>query len=260
LEYKTLIFEKNEGIGTVIINRAQSLNVLNGEVYSELYQVFLRLENDSDVQVVVITGSGEKAFAVGTDIVSMASLSTPKALEFSRHLRKTCDLIYSLKKPVIAAVFGFCLGGGCELTLCADFRIASENARFGQPEINLAIIPGSGGTQRLSRLIGLSRAKELIFFGNIIDANTALSWGLVNKVVPAENLMKEARDMAKNLISKSHPILALAKTAMNNGINTEIFNALDIEAHCFAECFATLDQKEGMKAFLEKRKPQFRNQ
>jgi len=259
LEYKTLIYEKNEGIGIVFVNRSQFLNALNIETYSELYQLFKKIETDPEVQVVIISGSGEKAFAAGTDISSMVSLNKDSALEFTRHLREVCDLIYHLKKPVIAAINGFALGGGCELILCADFRIASETSKFGQPEINLAIIPGSGGTQRLSRLIGLTRAKELIYFGNIINANTALNWGLVNKVVPAISLMQEAKDMAMSLLSKSAPILSLAKAALNNGIDASLSKGLDIEADCFSKCFDIQDQKEGMQAFLEKRKPLFKD-
>jgi enoyl-CoA hydratase len=259
MDFQNLLYEKREGIGTVTLNRPQSLNALNTETYSELYQLFKEIENDPEVRSVILTSSGEKAFAAGTDITSMVSLSPEQALEFTRHLRRTCDQIYGLKKPVIAAINGFALGGGCELTLCADFRIASDTARFGQPEINLAIIPGSGGTQRLSRLIGLSRAKELIYLGTIINAETAFNWGLVNKVVPAASLLQEARQIAQNLRNKSGPILALAKTALNQGIETDLSSGLDIEASSFSQCFATQDQKEGMQAFLEKRKPQFNN-
>jgi enoyl-CoA hydratase len=259
LEFKTLLYEKSAGIGTVTINRPQSLNALTAETYGELYQIFKLIEDDSDVKVVIITGSGEKAFAAGTDIASMVSLTPADARQFARHLRKTCDLIYHFPKPVIAAINGFALGGGCELMLCADFRIASTTSHFGQPEINLAIIPGSGGTQRLSRLIGLARAKELIFFGKIIDAAIALNWGLINKVVPAASLMSEAHTMAQDLVNKSGPILALAKKAMNEGSEVDLSVGLDIEAECFAGCFATEDQKEGMQAFRAKRKPQFKN-
>jgi enoyl-CoA hydratase len=259
LEYQTLIYEKSEGIGTVTINRPQSLNALNFEAYRELYGLFLEIEADAEVRAVIMTGCGEKAFVAGTDITSMVNLTPAEAHQFAQHLRKACDLISNSNKPVIAAVNGFALGGGCELALCADFRIASENARFGQPEINLAIIPGSGGTQRLSRLIGLSRAKELIFYGGMIDAGTALNWGLVSKVVPPSDLMKEAREMAVKLLTKSSPIFALAKKAMNSGINTDLSTGFDLEALCFAECFATEDQKEGMQAFLEKRKACFNN-
>jgi enoyl-CoA hydratase len=256
---QNLLFEKSEGIGTVTINRPQSLNALNSETYRELYRLFQEIEADPEVGVVILTGSGDKAFAAGTDISAMVSLSTAEAHTFVGDLRRACDLIYDFKKPVIAAIHGFALGGGCELAVCADFRVASETARFGQPEINLAIIPGSSGTQRLPRLIGIARAKELIYFGNMIDASTALSWGLVNKVVSAAGLMPEAREMANKLLSKSRPVLALAKKAINAGANVDLASALEIEEQCFAECFSTEDQKEGMRAFLAKRRPNLKN-
>jgi enoyl-CoA hydratase len=164
-----------------------------------------------------------------------------------------------LRKPVIAAINGFALGGGCELAMWADVRIAADNARFGLPETNLAIIPGTGGTQRLPRLVGMTRAKELIFGGGTIDATTALNWGLVNKVVPEANLISEAKELAKTYLSKSMIALALAKMAMNAGVNVDLSTALDIEQQCFVECFSTEDQKEGMSAFLQKRKAQFTN-
>ena len=259
MTYKTLLFEINEGIGTIVINRPESLNALNLEAYNEIFQLFSKIENDPEVKAVIITGSGNKAFVAGTDIASMVSMSASEAAKFSANIRTTCDFVSDFPKPVIAAINGFALGGGCELALCADFRVAAENAKFGQPEIDLGIIPGSGGTQRLARLVGISRAKELIYFGNMIDANTALNWGLVNKVVAAENLMSEAIDMAKKVLNKSSVTLALAKKAVNEGNNIDLKEGLDIESKYFAQCFNTLDQKEGIKAFLEKRKPYFNN-
>ena len=259
MSYQTLLYEKSQGIGVVTLNRPQALNALNYESYTELDLVFREIEKDSGVGAVIITGTGEKAFAAGTDITSMLTLSIPEGRAFYDYMRKTLDLIYGLNKPVIAAVNGFALGGGCELALCADLRVASENARFGQPEINLAIIPGCGGTQRLSRLIGMARAKELIYLGGMIDAQTALNWGLVNKVVPPSSLMGEAREIAGRLLAKSQPILTLAKTAINSGANVDLPAGLDIEKLCFSLCFATEDQREGMKAFVEKRKALFKN-
>jgi enoyl-CoA hydratase len=259
LQYSTLLYDKNDGTGIVTINRSQALNSLNCEAYDELYLLFKETADDPDVRAVIITGSGNKAFVAGTDISAMVSLNSIESRLFADQIRRTCDLIYNLNKPVIAAVNGFALGGGCELALCADIRIASENARFGQPEINLAIIPGSGGTQRLQRLIGAARAKEMIFGGEIIDANIALDWGLVNRVVPIADLMNKAKEIAKKFSGKSTVILALAKRSMNDGADVGLPAALDIEEQCFAECFFTEDQKEGMQAFLEKRKPQFKN-
>jgi enoyl-CoA hydratase len=257
--YKTLLYEKKDGIGTVTLNRPEALNALNSNVYKELYDVFEKIENDADVRVVVLTGSGEKAFAAGSDVAEMANMDPIAAQKFMATIRKASDRIYSLSKPTIAAVSGYALGGGCELAMCCDLRICSEKARFGQPEINLGLIPGASGTQRLPRLIGVAKAKEMIFLGDMIDAATALSLGLVNKMVPPEKLMEEAMIWAGKLATKSSPVLAMAKLAINTGIDTDINSGLNMEARCDALCFATEDQKEGMKAFLEKRKVVFKN-
>jgi len=257
--YKTLLYEKADGIGIVTLNRPASLNALNGEVFTELYELFQEIEHDAEVRVVIITGSGPKAFVAGSDITEMAPQTSVEINGFVEKVRKASDRIYTLSKPTIAAINGYALGGGCELAMCCDLRIASEKARFGQPEINLAVIPGGGGTQRLTRLIGMTRAKELLYTGDMIDAQTALSMGLVNKVVPLDSLMNEAKEMAKKLLTKSGRILSLIKTAVNSGASMSLPDALDLEAQCFALCFATEDQKEGMKAFMEKRKAAFKN-
>ena len=258
MKYQHLLYSKEEGIGIVTINRPAALNALSTEVYSELHELFQEIEDDQDVRVVIITGSGEKAFVAGADIADMKPRDTVQVRSFAATGRSAADRIYSLSKPVIAAVNGYALGGGLELAMCCDLVIAAENARFGQPEINLAIIPGGGGTQRLPRLVGMTRAKELIYTGDMIDANTALAWGLVNKVVPAENLMAEARELARKLLSKSSIALARAKKAITTGVNMDLASGIDLEEQCFALCFGTEDQKEGMGAFLEKRKPQFK--
>jgi enoyl-CoA hydratase len=257
--YQTLLYEKKDGIGTVTLNRPEALNALNSTVFSELYELFQEIEHDGEVRVVIITGSGPKAFVAGSDITEMAPLSSVEINSFVEKVRRASDKIYNLSKPVIAAVNGYALGGGCELAMCCDLRICSEKARFGQPEINLAVIPGGGGTQRLTRLIGMTRAKEFLFTGDMIDAPTALNLGLVNKVVPPESLMNEAKEMAQKLMTKSGRILSLIKTAVNSGVNMSLPDALDLEAQCFALCFATEDQKEGMKAFMEKREAVFKN-
>jgi enoyl-CoA hydratase len=258
VSYKFLIYAREESIGTVTINRPQSLNALNEEVYKELYELFEEIEGDRDVRVIILTGSGNKAFVAGADIADLASRNTIDIRSLVARGRKACDRIDSLSKPVIAAINGFVLGGGCELAMCCDLRIASENAKFGQPEINLGIIPGAGGTQRLTRLIGMTRAKELIYTGDIIDAGTALNMGLINKVVPADRLMDEAKAIARKLLSKSSVALYLAKAAINGGANMDLASGLDLEAQCFTLCFATEDQKEGMAAFMQKRKPEFK--
>jgi len=257
--YKTILYEKADGIATVTLNRPEALNALNSTVYTELYDVFEAIENDESVRVVILTGSGEKAFAAGSDVVEMQNMNTLDIQKFVATIRKASDRIYTLTKPTIAAINGYALGGGCELSMCCDLRICSEKARFGQPEINLGLIPGACGTQRLARLIGVAKAKELIFLGDIIKADEALNLGLVNKVVPPEKLMDEAMEWATKLASKSSPVLAMAKMAINTGIDTDITSGLNMEARCVALCFATQDQKEGMKAFLEKREVEFKN-
>jgi len=257
--YETILYEKADGIAKVVLNRPDSLNALNSTVYNELYDVFETIENDEEVRAVVLTGSGEKAFAAGTDVVQMQNMNTLEIQKLVATIRKTSDRIYTLTKPTIAAIHGYALGGGCELSLCCDLRICSEKARFGQPEINLGLIPGACGTQRLPRLIGAAKAKEMIFLGDMIDAATALDLGLVNKVVPPDKLMDEAMEWAAKLASKSSPVMAMAKISINTGIDTDITSGLNTEARCVALCFATEDQKEGMKAFLEKRKAEFKN-
>ena len=259
MTYETLLYEKADGIATVTINRPESLNALNFKVYAELYEVFGEIETDNEVRVVILTGSGEKAFVAGSDITEMAPQSSRGIASFVDIARQASDRIYYLGKPVIAAINGYALGGGCELTMCCDLRIATGKARFGQPEISVGVIPGAGGTQRLARLIGMTRAKELIYTGDMIDANTALNYGLVNKVVPVENLMAEAKEMAAKLLTRSGVILSLAKAAITGGAGMSLPDALSYEAQCFALCFATEDQKEGMKAFMEKRKAEYKN-
>jgi enoyl-CoA hydratase len=209
---------------------------------------------------VIITGSGEKAFAAGTDVAEMQHMNTLDVQKFMGVIRKTSDFIYNLTKPTIAAIHGYALGGGCELSMCCDLRICSEKARFGQPEINLGLIPGASGTQRLPRLIGAAKAKEMIFLGDPIDAATALNLGLVNKVVPIDKLMEEAKAWAAKMAGKSSPVLAMAKMAIQTGLDTDINTGLNMEIKCDALCFATYDRQEGMDAFLEKRKAVFKNQ
>jgi enoyl-CoA hydratase len=257
--YNTILYEKADGIAKVILNRPEALNALNSSVYNELYDVFESIENDEEVRVVVLTGSGEKAFAAGSDVVEMQHMNTLDIQKFVAAIRRASDRIYTLTKPTIAAINGYALGGGCELSMCCDLRICSEKSRFGQPEINLGLIPGACGTQRLPRLVGVAKAKEMIFLGDMIKADEALNLGLVNKVVPPEGLMDEAMEWAKKLASKSGPVLAMAKLAINTGVDTDITSGLNTEARCVALCFATEDQKEGMTAFLDKREAVFKN-
>jgi len=259
MTYSTLLYEKADGVAKVTLNRPDKLNALNSTVYKELYDVFEAIENDPDVRVVILTGSGEKAFAAGSDVAEMQNMGPMEIQQFMGTIRKASDLIYNLTKPTIAAIHGYILGGGCELAMCCDMRIASEKAKFGQPEINLGLIPGAGGTQRLPRFIGAAKAKQMIFMGDQVDAVTALHWGLLNKIVPPEKVMEEAMDWARKIASKSGPVLAMAKMAINTGLDTDIGSGLSMETKCNAVCFSTYDRKEGMDAFLEKRKAEFKN-
>ena len=257
MTYKHLITEVNDAIALVKINKPESLNALDSEVITELNDCFRKLDSDQEVKVVIITGEG-KSFVAGADIAEMSSLNATEGNSFAKKGMDTFLLIEKLSKPVIAAINGFALGGGCELSLACDIRIASKKALMGQPEVGLGITPGFGGTQRLARTIGPGKAKELIFRANNIKADEALEIGLVNKVVEPEELMDEAMKMAKEIASKSQLAVRYAKQAINNGLQTDIDTGMDIERANFALCFATEDQKEGMKAFLEKRKPDFK--
>jgi len=257
MAYETIQYEPEGSIAVLRLNRPQALNALNSKVISELISVLEEIEKGILPKVVIITGAGEKAFVAGTDIVEMEKLSSFEARAFAGLARQAIDKVANLDRPVIAAINGFALGGGCELAMACDIRIASEKARLGQPETGLGIIPGSGGTQRLPRLVGPSKAKQLVFTGELVDGKTALEIGLVDKVVPPDLLMEEAKKMASTIASKPRVALALAKTAINKGLDLDLANGLTFEIECFAQCFATQDQKEGMRAFSEKRKPNY---
>jgi len=257
--YKNLLYEKDNNIGTVTINRPDVLNALNIEVYRELYDLFQEIEGDSDVRVVILTGSGEKAFIAGADIIYMKDKTSVEIEEFVIAARRAGDRIYTLSKPVIAAVNGYALGGGWELAMACDIILASNNARFGHPEITLGIVPGGGGMQRLLRVAGIYKAKELVYTGDIIDVDTAMAIGMVNRIVPRENIMTEARALAEKISSYSSVALYYAKKTINSGAGMSLTSGLDSDENFFARCFATEDQKEGMSAFLEKRKPVFKN-
>lgn len=257
MQFQNLLLEKQEGIATVTVNRPKALNAINEEMLRELTACFAALESDKDVKVVIITGAGEKAFVAGADIGHMQDLSAVAAREFALLGQKAMNAIEHCSKPVIAAVNGFALGGGCELAMACDIRLVSENARFGQPEVNLGVIPGFAGTQRLPRLIGKGRAKELLFTGDMVDAAEAYRLGLANKVLPQKELLAAAKKMAQKIAAKGQVAVSLCKDAVNNGLEMESDKACRYEADQFAICFATADQKEGMSAFLEKRPAQF---
>jgi len=258
MEYKNILFEVAEGIATITINRPKALNALNSDVMCELMDASIHCKMEEAVKVVIITGAGEKSFVAGADISQMAELRPQQAMGFMEAGIETFRSFEVLPKPVIAAINGFALGGGVELAMSCDIRLASENARFGQPEILIGLIPGWGGTQRLARLVGMGRAKELIMAGGQIDAKRAYEIGLVNQVYPLDQLIPEARKLAKKMEGLPGFALKMAKHAINFGYDLSLDNAMRLETQCCSQCFSTDDQKEGMKAFLEKRKPAFK--
>lgn len=258
MELKNLLFEENEGIGIITINRPEKLNALNKKVLSELKDVFERVRSDEKIKVVIMTGSGEKAFAAGADINEIAALGLANAFTFSREAQQVTNAIENLGKPVIAGVNGLALGGGCELALACTLRIFSENAKMGLPEVGLGAIPGIGGTQRLPRIIGKGRAFWYLMTGETIDAQTALSIGLANKVVPIGNLINTCLGVAKTLLSKGPLALSLVLEAVNHGLEVGQNEGLVLESALMTIACASEDKNEGIKAFLEKRKPNFK--
>lgn len=257
-EYANLLYKNEDGVGVVVINRPRVFNALNREVLAELGALFDRIARSDEIKVVVITGAGDKAFAAGADIAEMRSLSVMEGRALSKAGQRVFGKLEKLPQPVIAVVNGFALGGGCELAIACDIRIASEKAKFSQPEVALGIIPGYGGTQRLPRLIGHGRAKEMIFSGDMIDAEEAYRIGLVNKVVPVGEAMDVAMGLARKIMSRAAIAVQLSKAAINEGADMDLESGVAHEADVFGLCFATADQKEGMVAFLEKRAPAFK--
>ena len=248
-----ILYVKNNSIAILTFNRPVSLNALNTEVNKKLVELLDEAEADSEIRVVILTGSGEKAFIAGADIKEMQNLNSIGAREFALNAKRAADKIYNLKKPVIAAINGFCLGGGLEYALACDIRLASENAKFALPEITLGIMPGSAGTQRLSRLIGVGKAKELIYTGAMISAQEALELGVINHVYKKETLMDEAKSIAEKIAGKSSVALSLIKSSINKGTEIDLETASMFEIDCFALCFATEEQKILMKAFATKK-------
>jgi len=258
MDFKNILIERKDKLEVITINRPNVLNALNDETISELHQALREIFKDEQVRVVIFTGAGEKAFVAGADI---GELKVCDALSGHRKSINGQRLLYhveNMEQVAIAAINGFALGGGCELALACDIRIASENAKLGQPEVNLGIIPGYGGTQRMARLVGKGKAKELIFTGDMIDAAEALRIGLVEKVVPQAELMKTAQEMAAKIISKGPLAIKAAKRAINLGLDVDLKSGLEYEAMEFSSICATEDKTEGTSAFLEKRKPNFR--
>ncbi|HMN18323.1 MAG: enoyl-CoA hydratase-related protein [Ignavibacteriales bacterium] len=259
MDYKNLLLNVNQNIGLITINRPDKLNALNRETLTELKVVLEKLRSDENIFVVIITGSGEKAFIAGADISEINKLNMLEGKKFAEFGQSVFSLIEKFEKPVIAAVNGFALGGGCELALSCHIRYAGENAKFGQPEVNLGIIPGYGGTQRLTRLINSGRAAEMILTGDMIDANEALRIGLVNKVYPQSELQSSVFDIAVKIASKGQQAIRLALKAIKAVDEVTLQEGQNLEAALFALCCGTEDFKEGTKAFLEKRKPVFLN-
>ena len=259
MSYENLIYEKEDNIALITINRPKVLNALNADLLKDLEAVAGEIEKDEQVRAVIITGAGDRAFVAGADIAFMSRLNPLEAKTFAQLGQKVFSRIENLSKPVIAAVNGFALGGGNELAMSCDIRVASEKAKFGQPEVTLGLIPGFGGTQRLSRLVNPGLAKEIIFTSGQYDAEAAHKMGLVNHVVPAGELLDFCKSMAKKIAAQGPVAVRLSKEAVNQGLDMDMDKAINLEADLFGLVFTTGDRQEGIAAFLEKRKPSFNN-
>lgn len=257
MAYENILFEVQDGIALLTFNRPKALNALNPQTLEEVRDAVERVRQDDALRVLVFTGAGDKAFVAGADISEIQKMNPLKARLFAERGQEILFSLEALPKPVIACVNGFALGGGCELAMSCDFIYASERAQFGQPEINLGIIPGFGGTQRLARLIGRAKAKELCMTGERISAQEANALGLVAKVFPAETLLEETLKAARNLAEKSRVALRAIKQAVDRGMDVDLKTGCAFEAEAFGVCFAGQDAREGTTAFLEKRKPHF---
>jgi len=252
-----VVVDRQDGVALVTLDRPDALNALNRALLTELRDRLAEVAEDAEVRAVVLTGAGDRAFAAGADIKEMEPMSVDEARAWGALGHECGRLLETMPKPTIAAVNGFALGGGCELALACDVRYASANARLGQPEANIGIIPGWGGTQRLARAVGIGMAKELIYSGRMVDAEEALRIGLVNAVFPPEEVLERALELAGSLAAKSPLVLAAAKELANRSLQGDLDAALDDEAERFAQLFGSEDQKEGMRAFVEKREPRF---
>ncbi|ASS73796.1 crotonase [Tumebacillus algifaecis] len=258
MEFQNLLFEVRDGVGIITLNRPKALNALNSALLDEMGALLDDIAKNEAIHVVVITGGGEKAFAAGADIAEMQNFTAIEGRTFSVSGMKNISKLETIPQPTIAAVNGFALGGGCEVVMACDIRIASTKAKFGQPEVNLGVTPGFGGTQRLPRLVGPAIAKELLFTGDVIGAERAYQIGLVNQVVEPEELLNKALEMAQKIASKGQLAVRMSKQGVNEGMNMDLSRALQYESELFGLSFSTEDQKEGMAAFLEKRQAEFK--
>lgn len=259
MNFQNITFEIKYKTGIVKINRPDKLNALNAKTLEELKTLFISIKEDDNISVIIVTGAGEKAFVAGADISELSMLDGTTGNEFSLRGQEVFNIIENLGKPVIAAVNGFALGGGCELALACHIRLASSNAKFSQPEVNLGVIPGYGGTQRLTRLVNSGRAAEMILTGDMIDAEEAYRIGLVNKVYPPDELMHKALEMGEKITSKGQTAVRASIESIVEAAEMHRAEGLRFEAGMFGVCCGTEDFKEGTKAFLEKRKPNFKN-
>ncbi|MCJ9430012.1 enoyl-CoA hydratase [Kordiimonas marina] len=257
MTFETILLDKNNRVGLITLNRPEALNALNAMLLAELGEALVALDGDDEVGTIVITGS-EKAFAAGADIKEMAGKSFADVLKDDMFAAIN-NVFARVRKPVIAAVSGYALGGGCEIAMACDFIVAAENAKFGQPEIKLGVIPGIGGSQRLTRIVGKSKAMDMMLTGRMMDALEAERAGLVSRIMPTEDLLDGALEIAGVIAGLSMPSVALAKEATNRALETTLTEGLLFERRAFHSLFATEDQKEGMNAFIEKRQPQFKN-
>ena len=260
MNYQTLIYKANNGVAHVTLNRPEKLNALNRTVLTEIETCFTALQNEASVRTVIVSGAGSKAFAAGADVAELVELAASDARAGSASARRgqrLFRLIEHLGKPVIAAVHGYAVGGGCELAMACTLRVASESARFGQPEVKLGLIPGYGGSQRLARLVGKGRALEMILTGETITAVEAWRIGLVNLVVPDGEVMAAAENMARKILVNAPAAVRLSLEAVNHGMECTEIEGENLEAALFGQCCATEDMKEGTRAFLEKRPPKF---
>lgn len=258
MAYENILFEIRDGVAVLTFNRPKALNALNLATLKEVTEVLDRIEEDRTIRVLVLTGAGERAFVAGADISGFPSMNPLEARKFAEVGQAIFFRLEQLPIPVIACVNGFALGGGCEIAMSCDFIYASDKARFGQPEVNLGLIPGFGGTQRLARLVGRAKAKELCMTGEMIDAREARELGLVAKVFPADQLFEETMKVARLLATRSAGVLRSIKQLVNRGLDTDLKTACALEVEAFGLCFASKDAREGVAAFLEKRKPEFK--